>query len=82
MTGNLARTILSLLDSLAQNEKGHDAREQLKRSLELVFPFFAGCLAGAVAVAHFGDWAWSLPVLLAVAALLLVPAARSELRHS
>jgi len=73
MSGNLARTILSLLDSLAQNEKGHDAREQLKRSLELVLPFFAGCLAGAAAVAHFGDWAWLFPVLLAVAALLLVP---------
>lgn len=73
MSGNLAKTILSLLDSLAQSERGQDAREQLKRSLELVLPFFAGCLAGAAAVASLGDWAWSLPVLLAVAALLLIP---------
>lgn len=73
MSGNLAKTVLSLLDSLAQSERGQDAQEQLKRSLELVLPFFAGCLAGAAAVSSLGDWAWSLPVLLALAALLLVP---------
>jgi uncharacterized membrane protein YoaK (UPF0700 family) len=77
MSGNLAKTVLSLLDSLAESEQGQDAREQLKRSLELVLPFFAGCLAGAAAVSHLGDWAWSLPVVLAVAALLLVPRRRN-----
>ena len=74
MTGNLTKTILSLLDSRAQSERGQRAREQLKR--DLVLPFFAGCLAGAMAVSLLGDWAWSLPVLLAVAALLLVPRRR------
>ena len=73
MSGNLARTVVSLLDSLAQSEPRQDAQEQLKKSLELVLPFFAGCLAGAAAVSSLGDWAWSLPVLLALAALLLVP---------
>ena len=73
MTFNVTKTILSLLDSLAQNERSQEAREQLKRSLELVLPFFAGCLAGAAAVSSLGDWAWSLPVLLAGAALVLVP---------
>jgi len=76
MSGNLAKTVLSLLDSVAQSEQGQDAREQLKRSLELVLPFFAGCLTGAAAVAYLGDWAWSLPVLLALAALLVVPRRR------
>ena len=73
MSGNLTKTVVSLLDSLSLSESPQDAREQLKRSLELVLPFFAGCLAGAAAVSMLGDWAWSLPVLLAGAALLLVP---------
>jgi len=76
MTGNLAKSVVSLLDSLALSERGQDAREQLKISLELVLPFFAGCLAGAAAVSYLGDWAWSLPVLLAWAGLLLVPGRR------
>ena len=76
MTGNLTKTILSLLDSLAESERRQEAREHLERSLELVLPFFAGCLVGALAVSSFGDWAWSLPVLLAGAALLLLPRRR------
>lgn len=76
MSGNLAKTVISLLDSLAESEQGQEGREQLKRSLELVLPFFGGCLAGAAAVAAVGDWAWSLPVLLAGIALLLVPRRR------
>jgi uncharacterized membrane protein YoaK (UPF0700 family) len=76
MTFNVTKTILSLLDSRAQSERGQDARAQLKKSLELVLPFFAGCLAGAAAVSSLGDWAWSLPVLLAAIALVLVPQRR------
>jgi uncharacterized membrane protein YoaK (UPF0700 family) len=76
MSGNLTNTVLSLADSLARREGGQDAREQLKRSLELLLPFFAGCLAGAGAVSWLADWAWALPVLLAGAALLLVPRRR------
>lgn len=77
MTFNITKTILSLLDSLAQSERGQGAREQLKRSLELVLPFVAGCLVGAAAVSLLRDWAWSVPVLLAGAALLLVPRRRN-----
>lgn len=31
--------------------------------------FFAGCVAGAAAVSLMGRWAWSLPVILAAAAV-------------
>jgi uncharacterized membrane protein YoaK (UPF0700 family) len=73
MTFNITKTILSLLDSLEHSDRGQSARKQLRISLELLLPFFAGCLAGAAAVSKLADWAWSLPVLLAGAALLLVP---------
>lgn len=73
MTFNITKTILSLLDRLAHRKRNEDAQEQLRKSLELVVPFFVGCLAGAKAVLWFGDWAWSLPVLLAATAVVLVP---------
>jgi uncharacterized membrane protein YoaK (UPF0700 family) len=72
MTGNLTNAVLSLLDTLASDEpliKG--SKERLERTLRLVFGFFAGCLAGAGAVSWLGNWAWSLPVLLAGVAIAL-----------
>jgi uncharacterized membrane protein YoaK (UPF0700 family) len=47
------------------------ANERLKKTLKLVVGFFAGCVAGAAAVSLLGDWAWSLPVVLAGAAVAL-----------
>jgi uncharacterized membrane protein YoaK (UPF0700 family) len=71
MTGNLTSTVLSLLDTLSQREAmTRDARVRLQRSLELFIPFFLGCLAGAAAVSWLGDWAWSVPVVLAGIALI------------
>ena len=43
--------------------------ERLEKTLKLVVGFFAGCVAGAAAVSWLGDWAWSLPVVLAAAAV-------------
>src|SRR5262249_26483226 len=67
MTGNITKTVLSLLDTLSQTGEPliKDAKMQLKQTLQLVGGFFAGCLAGAVAVSGLGRWAWSLPVVLA-----------------
>ena len=66
MTGNLTRTVLSLLDTESRTEPVmQNARKQLRDTLKLVIGFFAGCLAGAIAVSWLGEWAWSLPVLLA-----------------
>jgi len=70
MTGNLANAVLSLLDSLSRSRpltEGGD--EGLSKTLRLLLGFFAGCVAGAAAVALLGGWAWALPVVLAAAAV-------------
>jgi uncharacterized membrane protein YoaK (UPF0700 family) len=66
MTGNLTNTVLSLLDKLSLDQpltEGTD--ERLKNTLKVVVGFFVGCIVGAAAVSFLGDWAWSLPVVLA-----------------
>jgi uncharacterized membrane protein YoaK (UPF0700 family) len=74
MTGNLTKTVLSLLDTMWPRElMPHPNSEQLKENLALVFSFFLGCVAGAVASSWLRDWAWSFPVVLACAALTLCP---------
>jgi uncharacterized membrane protein YoaK (UPF0700 family) len=66
MTGNLTNTVLSLLDTLSGGRPATEgAEERLKKTLKVLVGFFAGCVAGAVAVSLMGDWAWSLPVVLA-----------------
>ncbi len=72
MTGNLTNAVLSLLDTLSRNEPlMAGAKERLKKTSELIAGFCAGCIAGAVAVSWLGDWAWSLPVVLAGLAVAL-----------
>jgi uncharacterized membrane protein YoaK (UPF0700 family) len=72
MTGNLTNAVLSLLDTLARNRPlGQDANARLKKTLKLLGGFFSGCVAGAAAVSVVGDWAWSLPVALAGAVVLI-----------
>jgi uncharacterized membrane protein YoaK (UPF0700 family) len=81
MTGNLTNTVLSLLDTLSQSEPLMEgANERLKKTLELVVGFFAGCIAGAAAVSWLRDWAWSLPVVLAGVAVALVPGRLGAIR--
>jgi uncharacterized membrane protein YoaK (UPF0700 family) len=72
MTGNLTKTVLSLLDTLSQRPVAEDAGLQLRKTLLLIVPFFCGCMAGAAALSWLGDWAWSLPVVLAGMALISV----------
>ena len=70
MTGNLTNAVLSLLDTLSGSHPlTEGANERLKKTLKLIVAFFAGCVAGAAAVSLLGDWAWSLPVVLAGAAV-------------
>jgi uncharacterized membrane protein YoaK (UPF0700 family) len=74
MTGNLTNTVLSLLDTLSRNQPLiQGARERLEKTLELIIGFLAGCVVGAAAVPWLRDWAWLLPVVLAGAAMVLVP---------
>jgi len=70
MTANLTNTVLALLDTLSRTQPlTEGANERLKRILKVLAGFFAGCVAGAVAVALLGSWAWSLPVALAAVAV-------------
>jgi uncharacterized membrane protein YoaK (UPF0700 family) len=71
MTGNLANTVLSIMDTLSN---GHPLLSadggRLKRSLYLLFGFLLGCIVAAMAISTMGEWAWSLPTALAAAAVL------------
>lgn len=72
MTGNITKTVLSLLDTLSRKEPLiQNAGEQLKKTLGLIGGFFAGCLLGAAAVSRLRDWSWVLPVVLAGMAVVL-----------
>lgn len=73
MTGNLTKTTLLLLDTLwGKKPLMRIALRQLKKTLGLVLGFFGGCVVGAAAFLGWGTWAWSLPVVLAAAAIALV----------
>jgi uncharacterized membrane protein YoaK (UPF0700 family) len=66
MTGNLTNTVLSMLDTLSHAQPLTDGADQrLRKTLRPLVGFFAGSLAGAVAVSWLADWAWSLPVVMA-----------------
>jgi uncharacterized membrane protein YoaK (UPF0700 family) len=72
MTGNLTNATLSLMDTLSRSQPlTEDDNERLKKTLKLLVGFFAGCVAGAVAVSWLGDWSWLLPVVLAGVAVAL-----------
>jgi hypothetical protein len=68
----LTNTVLSLMDAFSRSEPlmTLDAG-RLKKSLSLLLGFLLGCVLAAAAVSLLGDWAWSLPVALAGAALAL-----------
>jgi len=44
-------------------------RRGLKRSLYLLVGFPVGCLVAAAAISMLGDWAWSIPTVLAAVAI-------------
>jgi uncharacterized membrane protein YoaK (UPF0700 family) len=72
MTGNLTNTVLSLLDTLSTSEPlTQGAKERLRKTVQLLVGFCAGCIAGAAAVSSLGNWAWVLPVVLAGVAVAL-----------
>jgi uncharacterized membrane protein YoaK (UPF0700 family) len=71
MTGNLTNTVLSIMDALSRGHPPMSADDgRLKRSLYLLFGFLLGCVVAATAISTMGEWAWSLPVVLAAAAVV------------
>jgi uncharacterized membrane protein YoaK (UPF0700 family) len=72
MTGNLTKTTLSLLDTLSRSAPvAEGARMQLKKTVQLLAGFFAGCVVGAAGFWWMGEWAWLLPVVLSGIAVAL-----------
>jgi uncharacterized membrane protein YoaK (UPF0700 family) len=70
MTGNLTNTVLSLMDMLSPQQPLMPAdRERLKSSMRLLIGFLIGCIVAAVAISVLGDWAWSIPTVLAAFAI-------------
>lgn len=66
MTGNLANTVLSIMDALSRGHPLMSADDgRLKRSIYLLFGFLLGCAIAAAAISMMGEWAWSLPTALA-----------------
>jgi len=71
MTGNLTNTVLSIMDALSRGHPLMSADDgRLRRSLYLLFGFLLGCVVAATAISTMGEWAWSLPVVLAAAAVV------------
>jgi uncharacterized membrane protein YoaK (UPF0700 family) len=70
MTGNLTNAVLALMElSSARRRLLPGDADRLKQSLYLLGGFLLGCVVAAVAVSALGDWAWTLPVVLAGGAL-------------
>jgi uncharacterized membrane protein YoaK (UPF0700 family) len=73
MTGNLTNTVLSLMDHLLTPRRPllADNVTRLKKSLRLLFGFLAGCIVAAASISLLGDWAWSIPTILAAVAVAM-----------
>jgi len=70
MTGNLTNTVLSLMELLSPQQPLMPVdRGRLKSSLRLLIGFLVGCIVAAVAISVLGDWAWSIPTILAALAI-------------
>jgi uncharacterized membrane protein YoaK (UPF0700 family) len=80
MTGNLTKTVLAFLETASDRQPlMADARQHLKKAIQVVIGFFIGCLIGAGAFFWLQDWAWSLPVIMAGVGLALAPREHSAI---
>jgi len=70
MTGNLTNAVLGLVDlsSRTQPLMESDSR-RVRGAFHLLVGFFVGCVLATVALMYLGDWAWSLPAVLAAVAI-------------
>ena len=73
MTGTTTQIMIDIAD-LMRGEPGHDraqARSRLSRMLGSVVAFALGCAAAALLYAFAGLWAFTVPPVIAGAALFL-----------
>lgn len=70
MTGNLTNAALSLMEILSPHQALMPVdRGRLISSLRLLIGFLVGCIVAAAAISLLGDWAWSIPTVLAAFAI-------------
>ena len=70
MTGNLTNTVLALMEMLSPQQPLMTVdRGRMKRSLHLLIGFLVGCVVAVAAISVLGDWAWSIPTMLAAFAI-------------
>jgi len=83
MTGNLTNAVLALVDLSSRTQPLlKDDRKRLSGALNLLVGFFLGCVAATAALLYVGDWAWSLPAVLAAVAVALGPIADANTAES
>jgi uncharacterized membrane protein YoaK (UPF0700 family) len=72
MTGNLTNAVLGLVDLSSRTQRLMESDSmRLTAGLHLLVGFFVGCVLAAAALMYLGDWAWSLPAVLAAVAVAL-----------
>ena len=72
MTGNLTNAVLSFMDSRSEEQPLiEDSGRRLRSALHLLFGFFVGSVVATAALMYVGDWAWSLPAVLAAVAVAI-----------
>lgn len=72
MTGNLTNAVLGLVDLSSRTQPLMESdRRRLTGALQLLVGFFVGCVLATAALVYLGDWAWSLPAVLAAVAVAL-----------
>ena len=72
MTGNLTNAVLGFMDLSSPDQPLiENDRKRLAAALRLLLGFFFGCVLATAAVMRIGDWAWSLPAVLAAVAFAL-----------
>src|SRR5262245_12157016 len=72
MTGNLTNAVLGLVDLSSRTKPLMESdRRRVTGSLHLIVGFFLGCILATTALLYLGDWAWSLPAVLAALAVAL-----------
>jgi len=83
MTGNLTNAVLALVDLSSRTQPLlKDDSKRLAGALNLLVGFFLGCVAATAALLYVGDWAWSLPAVLAAVAVALGPIADANTAES
>lgn len=73
MTSNLTNVTIALLDTLHGKPSIEKKYKPLHKTLPVLAGFLIGCAVGAIAVFEFGDWAWSVPVVLAAFVTTILP---------